>query len=887
MALEVNKNEKYKIEEEFQNLLNETRAKKGKPSHTGVGKNNGRFLIEGIQLKQFFILLGKMMQAKIDSHIIEQHTDIGPFIIDIDLRLPFEQKKRIYGYSFIKKFCEVYIKYIIEYFDLNNQDKNELVRAFVFERPNIVIDEEKKIVKDGIHIMFPYIVSEPAIQNIIREHVIKELEEYYKSFPFTNTISNAIDKRVIDQVGWYMYGSTKPGVPRYELKYIFDQSLNQVDIKLYNEYQLPSLLSIRNKTETIPIKETKLEEVNNFKMINTKTKHFKKKESTTLSENDITEIFELVDILHISRADDYDDWRNLGFALHSIEPNNDDLLSIFDNFSQKSPKYDPSEVEKFWHSIKTVPDGINLGSIHFWAKLDNPEKYAEFRNGQTRTFIEQSETGTNVDIAKVLYKLYKYQFVCASLKNNKWYKFYRHQWEEDELGIELRNKISNELVLEYCKLITHYNNVINLDEDKKEVETDKKKKFDLDARIKNMEKKIERFLLIIKNLKTTSFIDNVMKECRGLFYDKDFMDKLDENHYLFSFKNGVLDLKTGQFRDGRPEDFISLCCGVNYVQYKENLPHMEEIKDFLYKVMPDPDDRKYMITLMSSLLEGHNADESFHFWTGSGGNGKSKVNSLLVEAFGGNSNGYTNKFPITLFTGKRGASNSVSPEVIESKGKRYAYLEEPSEGESINVGLMKEYSGGDKIKGRGLFQGNKEFKPQFKLILFCNDMPKLPPDDNGTWRRVKALEFKSSFVANPKNEYEFLIDKYLADKIPMWAESFMSLLVNNYFEVYKKNGLEIPQSVIKFTSEYQKDMDLYIDFVTTKLIKTDKKTDKLSLTSIHDKFKVWFTQTYNCPRFPIKKDLKKYLEKKFSKAFTGNHLVGFIWNDSAEDSEFN
>ena len=93
-----------------------------------------------------------------------------------------------------------------------------------------------------------------------------------------------------------------------------------------------------------------------------------------------------------------------------------------------------------------------------------------------------------------------------------------------------------------------------------------------------MEKKIERFLLIIKNLKTTSFIDNVMKECRGLFYDKDFMDKLDENHYLFSFKNGVLDLKTGQFRDGRPEDFISLCCGVNYVQYKENLPHMEEIK---------------------------------------------------------------------------------------------------------------------------------------------------------------------------------------------------------------------------------------------------------------------------------------------------------------------
>jgi P4 family phage/plasmid primase-like protien len=391
-----------------------------------------------------------------------------------------------------------------------------------------------------------------------------------------------------------------------------------------------------------------------------------------------------------------------------------------------------------------------------------------------------------------------------------------------------------------------------------------------------MEAKIERLTVITKNLKTTNFIDNVMKECRGLFYNKDFIQKLDENHFLFSFKNGILDLKTGEFRDGRPDDFISLCCGVNYVKYSDTMPYLDDIKDFLSKVHPGENERRYMLSLISSLLEGHNADESFHLWTGTGGNGKSKVNELLIQALGD----YAIKFPITLFTGKRGASNSVSPEVVESKGKRFAYLEEPSEGERINIGLMKEYSGGDKIKGRGLWSNFIEFKPQFKIILYCNDMPKVPADDMGTWRRIKVLEFLSCFVDNPKNPNEFKKDKYLSEKIPKWTETFMSMIVHNYLTDYKvMGGLYIPKEVEKFTEEYQKDMDIYIDFINTRLVKTDKKTDKISLQSLHDDFKSWYMMNYNCQKYPLKKDMKKYFEKKYGKAnCSTTHILGFVKN---------
>jgi len=863
-------------EQQFLNFLNENRIKDGRATHTGVGKNAGKFDIEGpILTKQLFTHISRMMQDKIDFHLIETHSFLCPFLIDIDMRLSLDKKTRIFGYAFIKKVVEVYTKQILEYFDLNEHQKNELVRAFVFERPAPVVTD--KLIKDGLHIMFPFIVSEKAVQNIIRENAIRELTETFKTMPFENNISNAIDKSVIDTNGWYMYGSTKPNIPRYELKHVFDVNIGKIDLKLYPENQLPSILSIRNKTEATPIKDSKLEEVNNYELkTSIKTsKQRTKREYSSIDKDELKEIIELVDIVNPSRADDYTSWINMGFALHSRDPDNDDLMEIWDEWSKKSAKYQKNECAKEWCKMKVVQDGLSIGSIHHWAMTDSPDKYAEFRKNMSRTYIENSE-GLNVDLAKVIKKMYKYNFVCASLKNKKWYSFQKHHWVEDEMGVSLRNKICNELVYEYTKLMDYYTEKMQELEQLAEGENDKsKKKHDLTHKVKIMEKKLEKLNGIRKNLQTTSFIDNVMKECGSQFYDPEFINKLDENHYLFSFKNGILDLKTGEFRNGRPDDYISLTCGVNYVPFSEDLPYLEDIRDFLRKVQPQEDCRMFLLTLLSSLLEGHNADESFHFWTGTGGNGKSKLNELLVNSLGK----YSIKFPITLFTAKRGASNSVSPEVVESKGKRYAYLEEPDEGERINVGLMKEYSGGDKIKGRGLWSNFQEFKPQFKIILFCNDMPKLPPEDNGTWRRVKALEFGSSFVANPKNENEFLIDKYLSEKLPKWSETFMALLVNIYFNVYKKmeGGLVVPQAVLKFTAEYQKDNDMYIDFITSLLDKTGNKKDKISLQTVHEEFKTWYVLNYNCQKYPLKKEMRRYFEKKYGKACcTPNHLIGFV-----------
>jgi P4 family phage/plasmid primase-like protien len=259
-------------------------------------------------------------------------------------------------------------------------------------------------------------------------------------------------------------------------------------------------------------------------------------------------------------------------------------------------------------------------------------------------------------------------------------------------------------------------------------------------------------------------------------------------------------------------------------------------------------------------------------WTGHGSNGKSKILELFMSCLGN----YVIKFPITLLTGKRAASNACTPEVVDSKGKRFAYLDEPGENEKINIGLLKEFTGGDKIKARGLYKEAIEFKPQFKLTLLCNEIPEVPPNESGTWRRMEVIEFKSRFCDNPKEDHEFPIDKYLSEKMKNWKELFMALLLDVYYVKYKKSGIKVPLEVIKFTLEYQKQCDLYTDFITEILDETKENNDFMDITQIYDEFKVWYQDVFNNNKIPSKVEFKKYLEKRYTKKrVTSAGLRGF------------
>ena len=67
-----------------------------------------------------------------------------------------------------------------------------------------------------------------------------------------------------------------------------------------------------------------------------------------------------------ARADDYDDWLEVGMALHSL--GDDALLADWEQWSGQSPKHKPADCERKWRSFKK--SGITLGTLGDMAKKD-------------------------------------------------------------------------------------------------------------------------------------------------------------------------------------------------------------------------------------------------------------------------------------------------------------------------------------------------------------------------------------------------------------------------------------------------------------------------------------------------------------------------------------
>jgi hypothetical protein len=179
----------------------------------------------------------------------------------------------------------------------------------------------------------------------------------------------------------------------------------------------------------------------------------KKKATKKIISNinyDPVRIRELVFLLSDDRATNYNQWLELGWALHNIDPNSQELLDIWIDFSKKSSKFKDGECEKIWEKSKN--EGLTIACIHYWAKIDNKKKYDEYKDKDIGKWIDLSiKTQSNYDIAFVLFKMYEYDFVFS---DNDWYIYKNHLWHRENDGMSLRQKISNDLCKNYAKLIS-------------------------------------------------------------------------------------------------------------------------------------------------------------------------------------------------------------------------------------------------------------------------------------------------------------------------------------------------------------------------------------------------------------------------------------------------
>ena len=532
--------------------------------------------------------------------------------------------------------------------------------------------------------------------------------------------------------------------------------------------------------------------------------------------------------------------------------------------------------------------GLTHRSIMYWCKTENRVGYDRIMDQTVDHFVDEvfkKAKVTEYDMANVLYHMHKDRFVCVNIKSDSWYQFVNNRWVECGTANELRHSISKDLRILFSDKLEALGPALQ-DAQVHQIENETV------VAVGQNQDNLQRSLAntagdVVHYCGRTTWKNNIMREARELFFDKEFVERLDTNVNLMCFSNGIVDIKEKCFRTGQPDDCVSLCTNVEYIPYEEAVqrPEMEEIETFMSQLFPEEDLRNYMWQHMASLVVGNNVNQTFHLYKGTGRNGKSALVDLLSEALGD----YKAQVPISWLTSKRGNIGGATPELAQLPGRRYAVMQEPEKGAKIQEGVLKEITGGDPVQARALFQQSFTFKPQFKLVVCTNYEFEDMAGDDGTWRRIRMVDFKAKFMPNPfqderfpreECEWQFQVDTELDQKFPQWAPVLMAKLVHMAFELQGK--VEDCEMVLASSARYRERQDYFTQFVKDNLRKKDG--EKLTKTVAWAAFKQWYIENYSKTTLPKGREFYEFMERKFG-VYSRCWKNLYIYDDNAADAE--
>lgn len=211
-------------------------------------------------------------------------------------------------------------------------------------------------------------------------------------------------------------------------------------------------------------------------------------------------------------------------------------------------------------------------------------------DAQLKCLLEISVNGALYDIANVIHYLFKDEYVSARLKNKLWFKYDGCKWKQIEEGPYY--ELSTTIISHYENFLkellvkeTTFQTELSCENFENEIETIQKK-------LKTVQNDISKTNMIIDKLKNVNFKEAICKECLYLFYDPEFISKLDTKEHLIGFKNAVYDLRSNLVKTPEKADMISI-----YIDSEFKDPNTDEDKEYINDVI-----NKFM-TFRKNLLK--------------------------------------------------------------------------------------------------------------------------------------------------------------------------------------------------------------------------------------------------------------------------------------------
>lgn len=189
---------------------------------------------------------------------------------------------------------------------------------------------------------------------------------------------------------------------------------------------------------------------------------------------------------------------------------------------------------------------------------------------------------------------------------------------------------------------------------------------------------------------------------------------------------------------------------------------------------------------------------------------------------------------------------------------------EAEEGKGFDETRVKQFTGGENLKGRGMNKDFYEFKPTLKLIIVANHLMQVRGTDRAIWRRLEKGLITFA-VTIPDAER----DNLLRDKL--WAEA--SGILNWALEgcrVWLKDGLRPPKEVTEAAEAYRTEMDLVGKFIDDCCDRDAQSREKIE--TLYQAYVAW-CEKHDVENPLSKPQLSKQLKRRghASASGTGNY----------------
>lgn len=287
-------------------------------------------------------------------------------------------------------------------------------------------------------------------------------------------------------------------------------------------------------------------------------------------------------------------------------------------------------------------------------------------------------------------------------------------------------------------------------------------------------------------------------------------DEWDSSPLLMGCKNGIVDLSTGNLRDGAPSDYIKTSSPVEYTGTDTSCPLWEKT---LSEVFNGNDEIiSFLQRFFGYAITGKANIHKFPVFYGTGRNGKTLVIETISNILG--KLAHKASAETLMESGKGRVSGQADADTYALRGKRLVFASETKAGGKLNASRIKELSGGDTLNARAPYAVYPvEFTPSHSIALITNHKPTADASDFALWERILLIPFEIAFVdREPTAKNERRADPTLFEKLKAEYPGILGWMVRGCL-AFQEKGLEPPDCITAATRDYRNENDILASFI--------------------------------------------------------------------------